>query len=279
MIQTQIPIRHHALAGRELLFALPPQDLTAHPVPLLFIHGAFAAAWMWADNFLPWFAGQGYRSYALSFSGHGNSAGGEDLDRLSIADYVEDVRLAAAWLQEQYPRLPALIGHSMGGFVIQKYLERCRASAAALLCAVPPQGLLLSQFNLLARKPALLMELNDILRGEKVRLNTVREALFAQPVSPAILERFGKHLQLESRRAFWDMSVFDLPRLPADLRPPLLVIGAEKDVLVPAFLAEATARTYRQEARILKGMGHAITHEQDWSLAAGVVRDWLDATL
>ena len=231
---------------------------------------------MWADNFLPWFAGQGYPSYAISLSGHGKSAGGDDLDHLAIADYVEDVEIAVAWLQERYPRLPALIGHSMGGFVLQKYLERHRAPAAALLCAVPPQGLLLSQFSLLARKPGLLMELNNILRGNEVKLETVCEALFAQPVDQAILRRFGECLQLESQRALWDMSVFDLPLLTADSRPPLLVIGAEKDELVPAFLVQATARTYSLEAHLFKGMGHAVTHEQDWPRVAEKVRDWLD---
>ncbi|MDR0736496.1 MAG: lysophospholipase [Zoogloeaceae bacterium] len=275
----ELSMQHHTLAGRELLFALPPASMTARPVPLLFIHGAFAAAWMWADNFLPWFARQGYPSYALSLSGHGNSAGGDNLDDLAIADYVEDVKLAVAWLEERHPRLPALIGHSMGGFVLQKYLERQCVPAAALLCAVPPQGLLLSQFNLLARKPGLLMELNSILRGNEAGLETVREALFAQPTSHAILKRFGERMQLESQRALWDMSIFDLPLLTADLRPPLLVIGAEKDELVPAFLVQATARTYRLEAHIFPGMGHAVTHEQDWPLVAEKVRDWLDATL
>ena len=273
------PVQGHFLAGRELLFALPPKDARARPVPLLFIHGAFAAAWMWADNFLPWFARQGYHSYALSLSGHGNSAGGGDLDTLSIADYVEDVKLAVAWLQERYPCPPALIGHSMGGFVIQKYLESQRAPAAALLCAVPPQGLLLSQFNLFARKPGLLMELNDILRGREPMLRTVREALFARPVSHAVLERFSKHLQLESQRALWDMSIFDLPLLTVDLRPPLLIIGAEKDELVPVFLVQATARTYSLEAHVFTGMGHAVTHEQDWPLVAEKVKVWLDETL
>jgi non-heme chloroperoxidase len=267
------------LAGRELLVALPPEGAIARPVPLLFIHGAFSDAWLWADNFLPWFAGQGYRSHAVTFSGHGNSKGGADLDSLAIADYVEDAALAVAWLQQQYPRLPALIGHSMGGFVIQKYLEHYHAPAADLLCAVPPQGLLLSQFNLFARKPGLLMELHNLLRGKAVEPETVRTALFAQPVSRATLERVGAHLQRESQRAFWDMSVFDLPRLPADRRPPLLILGAEKDELVPAFLVEATARTYALEAHIFKGMGHAVTHERDWPLVAQKVKDWLDETL
>ena len=278
--QTDIPLHAHPHAGREILFTLPPEGVTPHPTPLLFLHGAFAGAWMWTDNFLPWFARQGYCGYALSLRGHGASEGGDHLDALSINDYVEDTEAAVAWLSGQHTRPPALIGHSMGGFVIQKYLESHRAPAAALLCAVPPQGLLLSQFNLLAQRPGLLMDLNKLLSGEDVRLSTVREALFAQPTHNTLLEHFRSHMQLESQRALWDMSsVFNLPLLPAMLRPPLLVIGAEKDVLVPAFLVEATARTYSVEAHIFKGMGHAVTHEKDWTQVAELLKGWLDETL
>ncbi|MDR1889986.1 MAG: alpha/beta hydrolase [Zoogloeaceae bacterium] len=276
---TDIPLHTHRLAGREILYALPPEGVDPHPTPLLFVHGAFAGAWMWADNFLPWFARQGYRSYALSLRGHGESEGGDNLDALSIADYVEDTEAAIVWLAEKHPRPAALIGHSMGGFVVQKYLENNRAPAAILLCAVPPQGLLLSQFNLLAQRPGLLMDLNQLLSGENVQLPTVREALFGQPVDNALLKRFRASMQLESQRALWDMSVFNLPLLPAMLRPPLLIVGAEKDVLVPAFLVETTARTYNMEAHIFKGMGHAVTHEKDWPQVAELLKNWLDATL
>jgi non-heme chloroperoxidase len=277
--QPPIPLHTHHHAGREILYTLPPEGVAPHTTPLLFLHGAFAGAWMWADNFLPWFARQGYCSYALSLRGHGGSAGDANLDALSITDYVEDTEAAVAWLSTQHAQPPALIGHSMGGFVVQKYLENNRAPAAALLCAVPPQGLLLSQFNLFTQRPGLLMDINKLLSGEDVGRATVREALFAQPVDDALLERFRARMQLESQRALWDMSVFNLPLLPAALRPPLLIIGAEKDVLVPAFLVEATARTYSLEAHIFKGMGHAVTHEKDWPQVAARLKSWLDETL
>jgi non-heme chloroperoxidase len=48
----------------------------AHETPLLFVHGAYTAAWCWDENFLPWFAEQGYAAYAVSLSGHGPAAGG-----------------------------------------------------------------------------------------------------------------------------------------------------------------------------------------------------------
>jgi non-heme chloroperoxidase len=272
---TDSTLQNTLIDGRELLSMHPPQGVVPHETPLLFIHGAFAGAWMWADNFLPWFARQGYASHALSLRGHGRSEGGEQLDLFSIADYVVDVEAAVAWMEERGWPAPVLIGHSMGGFVIQKYLERNRAPAAALLCAVPPQGLLLSQFNLFAKKPDLLFDLNRVLEGGSISLTAVREALFAQPVDDALLEYFQRKMQLESQRAIWDMSVFNLPMLPAELRPPLIVIGAQKDLLIPAFLVEATARTYSQKAHIFPGMGHAVTHERDWQKVAGLVDEWL----
>jgi pimeloyl-ACP methyl ester carboxylesterase len=42
-------------------------------VPLLFLHGALADAWVWDEHFLPSFAAQGYDAHALSFRGHGTS--------------------------------------------------------------------------------------------------------------------------------------------------------------------------------------------------------------
>ena len=36
----------------------------SHPVPLLFIHGAWHAAWCWDEHFLSFFADKGYRAVA-----------------------------------------------------------------------------------------------------------------------------------------------------------------------------------------------------------------------
>ena len=90
-----------------------------HPVPLLFVHGAWHAAWCWDENFLSFFADHGYRAVALSFRGHGNSPSNKPLRSLSVSDYVKDVSSVAAEL----PTPPVIIGHSMGGLIVQKYLE------------------------------------------------------------------------------------------------------------------------------------------------------------
>ena len=59
--------------------------------PLLFVHGTGHAAWCWDEFFLPYFAGRGFDSYAVSLRWHGKSEGTENLKWTSVADYVADV--------------------------------------------------------------------------------------------------------------------------------------------------------------------------------------------
>ena len=250
-----------------------------HKTPLLFIHGAFTGAWCWEEHFLSFFAEAGYAAHALSLSGHGSSRGREKLDTLSIADYVDDVREVV----EQLSAPPVLIGHSMGGFVVQKYLEQHAAPAAVLMCTVPPQGMMGVAFNALFARPALLSNLNDMMAGGQASYESLREALFAQEVTQDDLKRFYHLAQPESHRAIWDMTLFNLPsasRIVENLasiaaRPRLLVIGAEHDHLMPASTAQMTARTYGVEAEIFPGMGHGLMLERDWRIVAARILAWM----
>jgi len=243
----------------------------AKDTPLLFIHGAFTGAWCWEEHFLPFFAEAGYAAYAVSLSGHGHSRGRDYLDSLSIADYVADVVEAAAGL----PAPPVLIGHSMGGFVVQKYLEEHAAPGAVMMCSVPPQGLMSASFGLMFSQPDLMRDLNRLMGGGAVALESLRDALFAQPVGMDDLARFYRWSQPESHRAIWDMTLFNLPH-PARIGDlPLLVVGAEHDHLIPPALVQMTAERYGVAAEIFPGIGHGLMLERDWRQVAERIRNWL----
>jgi non-heme chloroperoxidase len=244
---------------------------TSKATPLLFIHGAYAGAWCWEEHFLPFFAEAGYASYAVSLSGHGGSRGRERLDHLSIADYVADV----VEVIERLPRPPVLIGHSMGGFVVQKYLERHMTPGAVLMCSVPPQGLMSAAVGVMFSRPSLFMDLNNLMAGGKGAVDSLREALFAQPIGFDDLKRFYRASQPESHRAIWDMTMFDLPHPSRIHDVPMLVLGAEHDHLMPASTAEMAARRYGVEAEIFPGMGHGLMLERDWRKVAQRILDWL----
>ncbi len=262
-------------ARLEILSRPSPQPRPAFP-PLLFLHGAYTAAWCW-EHYLPYFAAAGFDCHALSFSGHGGSLRRDHLDSYSIDDYVNDVVATVATL----PAPPVLIGHSMGGFVVQKFLERHSAPAAVLMCAVPPQGLAAAAFGMLFERPGLCADLNRMMAGRPVALDRLRAALFAQPVPVADLARYYRLAQPESHRAIWDMMLFGLPHpgrvlqgLPGGA-DSLRVLGAGHDLIIPAALVDMTARSYGTGATLYAGMGHGLMLEADWHRPARDIVAWL----
>lgn len=245
-------------------------------VPLLFLHGAYVGAWCWAEHWLPWFAAQGHPAFALSLRAHGRSGGRERLNDFGLADYADDL-LAAL---EQIDRAPILVGHSMGALVAQKALERgIDCPACVLVCPVPPFGVLPATFSLAMMRPALFAQIQAMAAGHRVSLDALQQAMFSGPLEADRLQRIYARMQPESRRALLDMSGWGLPQPWRAPRIPTLVLGAERDVLIPAALAESSAGMLGAEYRLLDGLGHAVMLEAGWQVAASAVRDWLGATV
>jgi len=91
----------------------------------------------------------GIRLYAPSLRGHGASSGRDRLRWIRLRDYVDDVADAVAHL----PAQPILIGHSMGGFLVQKYLEEHAARGAVLVAPIPPTGAWRAALYILRQHP------------------------------------------------------------------------------------------------------------------------------
>jgi len=255
----------------ERLELLRSGDDSSEHAPILFLHGAFAGAWCWAEQFMPYFAERGLDCYAVSLRGHGGSAGRERLTWHSLGDYVDDLAEAI----EHIGRPPVVVGHSMGGMVAQKYLERAPLPAVALLASVPPQGLLAATMSLALLKPDVLTELNGLLYNGRASLEAMRQALFAGPVAADRLTRYYRLMQPESPRAIWDMTFFDLPQIWRMKLPPMLVLGAEGDLMVPAKEVELCAQTYGVSAQIFPAMGHAMMLDAGWQNVAERIIEWL----
>jgi pimeloyl-ACP methyl ester carboxylesterase len=244
----------------------------ARTTPLLFVHGAYAGAWLWDKHYLPYFAKRGWDAVAFSLSGHGESEGRERLNGFSIRNYVQDLRELVASL----PAPPVIIGHSMGGLVVQKFLEEAEVPGVVLMCSVPPHGLLGSTMSLLWSRPSVLFDLARIIGGSDPQLDSIQEALFHQPVDRAVLHECFMFMQPESMRALWDMNGFDLP-LPARMRrPPMLILGAGGDIIIPPALVEATGRALHCPVEIIPNVGHALMLESDWKAAPARIAEWLE---
>ena len=246
----------------------------SHPVPLLFVHGGWHAAWCWDEYFLDFFADKGYRALALSLRGHGRSPTPKPLRACSVADYVDDV----ASIADSLSTPPVVIGHSMGGFVVQKYLESRDAPAAVLVASVPSRGGAGAAFRRMKRYPW--NTVRAALTGKSLRAvadtpQLCRESFFsASTPEPQVLQ-YHARLQEESARATWlDMMLLNLPR-PKKVTTPLLVVGAERDAMFTPSEERTTARAYNTDAEIFPDMGHDMMLEPGWAAVAERIHLWL----
>jgi pimeloyl-ACP methyl ester carboxylesterase len=255
---------------RETIVRLP--DAPHKMPPVVFVHGAWHAAWCWDEYFLAYFARHGYPAYAFSFRRHGTSAGSTSLRRCRIADYVADL---AAFVQ-QFPAPPILVGHSMGGLVVQKYLERASVPAAVLLASVPPQGALQATLRTIKRIPWQFIKANLQLRLYPLveTPELTRAAFFSRALPEAALLKYFRLIQDESYLAFLDMLLLSLPR-PGRVATPLLVLGAEQDAIFRPHEVRATALSYGTEAVLFPDMAHDMMLEPNWQAVADTIIGWL----
>lgn len=269
-------VERRLLHGEEQLELLwCPETTDAGRTPLVFVHGAHVGAWCWEEHFLPWFASRGFPVYAVSLRGHGASGGRERLNRFGLADYARDL----AGVVASIGRPPVLIGHSMGGMVVQKYLGIAAegdCAAAVLACPVPSFGLLPSTFALAWTRPALFAGIQSLAAGGSASPQVLAQAMFAAPMEQARLAGIHRRMQPESQRALMDMSGWSLPQFWTMQRPPMLCLGAERDVLIPASGVQASARMLGAEYRELQGLGHAVMLESRWEAAARPILAWLE---
>ncbi len=234
----------------------------SYEMPLLFVHGSCHAAWCWDENFLPYFAENGFDSYAVSLRGHGESEGSEQLKWSSVSDYVEDVLQAALGL----PKFPVVVGHSLGGLVVQKFLEKNIS---------PARGMLWSGLRLYFKNPFLF---NKVFLKQDIQMiygtpQLVKRNLFSADADDAQIAEYTKRLGKESYRAFWEM-IYHLPKLKL-VKTPLLVLGAENDIIVAPKEIKKTARAFNADYKIYPKTAHDLMLERGWKSVADFMIDWL----
>jgi len=243
-----------------------------HPVPILFVHGAWHAAWCWDQHFLSFFADKGYRALAVSFRGHGNSPTDKPLRTCSVADYIEDVSSVADSLSTP----PVIVGHSMGGLIVQKYLESHDAPAGVLMTSMPPHGNIGSALRWIRQHPWHFTKM--AMTGKALPYistpQLARERFFSSHTPESDVLGYAAQLQEDSSRIGIDCLALSLPR-PKRVRTPLLVLGADEDGAHTRKEILATAHAYRTEAEFFPNMGHNMMLEPGWADVAQRIHSWL----
>lgn len=237
--------------------------------PILFVHGMWGGAWMW-DNYLGFFAGRGYTCYALNLRGHHGSRPVADIGRVPFADHVMDARGVVAALGN-----PILVGHSMGGLIVQKLAELLDPPAVVALTPAAPRGIFPLCTLELARLSA--RHLHEMLLARPVvpSFDEVEALLFGR-IPPGDRRQAFERLVPESGRTTFDIAVKGVPVDAGRVRCPMLVAAGREDRITPVKMVRKIARKYGAELRIYDGHAHMVLLEPGWEEIARDMAAWLD---
>ena len=240
--------------------------------PLLFVHGAWHGAWCW-ERFLPWFANRGWTSHALDLRGHGETPNDRSLRFTRNKHYVEDV----AAVVDSLDVLPIVIGHSMGGLVLQSYLESTTLPGAVLLAPDPVGGAWRATLRVMRRHPVkflkanLLWDLKPLVEDRAI----AADLFFTDDISPEDMERHWERLQGDSYLAYLDMLFFVRPR-PQLVHTPVSIIAGSEDRIFGLNELRRTAGAYGTELIVMDGAAHDLMLGPRWERTAEAVAEAIE---
>jgi alpha-beta hydrolase superfamily lysophospholipase len=241
-----------------------------HKTPLLFQHGAWHGAWCW-QLWIDYFASLGYEVHAISLPGHGKSSfNKKHINLYTLKDYVETLASQA----ESISPKPVVIGHSLGGAIVQKYLQNHQLPGAILLSTLPSKGMLPMILRLIQRHP--LPALSGLLTWnvyEWARTPELAQDLFLNSKTGIDAIEFQKKLVREATLPGIE-ACFPFAKInPA--KTPVLVVGAEKDNIFTVEEQESTAKKYNGKSVIIKNEAHNLMMESSWQQTANVIDNWI----
>ncbi|MFN2566311.1 MAG: alpha/beta hydrolase [Gemmatimonadaceae bacterium] len=238
-------------------------------LPLLFIHGLFAGAWMF-ERWMQYFAERGRAAYAVDLRGHGSSDAIDDQGRVGLGDYVADALGAVRAVDRA-----VVVGHSLGGLIAQKLAELGALRAAVLVSPAPPRGISPLSLRLMARQakylPALLLSREIRVGRDDADAIILNRVPFAERAT--VFSRF----EPDSGRAGREITLGAIAVDQRRVRCPMLVLAGDEDRFIPLRVARRVAAKYGAPLRILPGRGHLMMREPGWAEAAAEIEKWVES--
>ncbi|MCH7789486.1 MAG: alpha/beta hydrolase [Acidobacteria bacterium] len=249
-------------------------SVTGEGPPLVLVHGYTGDVSEW-ENQIEEFAGE-FRVLVLDNRGHGQSEAPADIEAYTVELMVEDTLavIAVAGFEKYH-----LVGHSMGGYLVQRYLETHDVPAAILLAAVPPRGAIGVALRTLRAHPTAMLKTVFQLRLWPLVATPelTRDILMRSDSTDEEAQQLQARLQDDSFRAF--LGMITRPVKKPKTSPPVLVMGAEQDRVVSPKEVQATAERYDTEAVMMPAMAHDMILDPEWQSIVDTMTAWIDETL
>lgn len=252
------------------------------PKQVVFVHGMFMTPLCW-EHWVERFSREGIKCLAPAWPGRDGSiadlrAAHPDarLGRLGLGDVVEHFTSRILALKEK----PAIVGHSMGGLVVQILLARGLATAGVAIDSAAPVGVSSYKWSFLKSNWTMI---NPFRSKDAPHMLTFEQFQYA----------FANTLPLDEQRAAYERYVVpESRRVPRDSlgevgqvdftvqRPPLLLVAGAEDHIIPSSLNRANYERWRKSTAVtdfheFAGRDHFLIGSKGWEEVADHCLAWL----
>jgi 3-oxoadipate enol-lactonase len=227
--------------------------------PLVFLHGIGGAARAWRGQIAAF--GDRYRAIAWDMPGYGGSAPLPSANIATLADALQD------FLQQIGAHRPIMVGHSIGGMIVQQWLTKHPRDAAAVVLAQTSPAFGKAEGDW--QKQFIEARLGPLDRGETMKTlapSLVKELVGDNPEAGGMqLARdcMGNVPEASYRAMMLALLGFDQRKALGDINVPVLVLSGSKDNNAPAPMMAKMATHIPSATYIeLEGAGHLVNLEQ-----------------
>lgn len=174
---------------------------------------------------------------------------------------------------------PILIGHSLGGVIVQHLLDRGLGAAGVAINPAPTPGVPLYPHAIRSALPVFIDPLSW--RKAKTMSRDFFASRFAQTAPRAEVDRlYDRYIVPTPGRVYWNGVVNPIRiRWDNPQRAPLLLIGGEIDLIADAAMTSAIYRKQsrapsRTDLRIFAGRSHWTCIDDGWEDVADAALEW-----
>jgi len=249
---------------------------------IVFIHGMFQNPKSW-EKWIAYFSEKGYTCIAPAWLLHQGVPADlrtfppEGLGDLQLTTIVNEMERVVNSLPEK----PILIGHSVGGLIVQLLVQKGMAEMGVPISSVAPNAMLAFDWGFM-KNSALIA--NPFKGNEPfyTDLESFHESFCNTMSMEETHKAFEETATHDSRNVLRDC-MGEAGHIDTELpHAPLLFIGGEEDEIIPYELNRRNAEAYTDEGSIVDfkafpNRGHWICGQPGWEEVAAYVSEWLTA--
>jgi len=252
------------------------------PGTIVFITGAFVHHSCW-DEWSAYFESKGYKTVVPPWPHKNDSPetlrnslpnSGIASNRLaSLTDYYDNTI-------RRLPGKPVLIGHSIGGLIVQLLLQRGLGLSGVAIHSVPPQGIITFKISFLKAGWGPLGFFTPVKKAFLMSFTQWKFAFTNGMDCDAQKEAYYKFAIPESKLIVRDTITKAAKVNFKNPHAPLLITAGSDDNTIPASLNYANYKKYKKNNSItdykeFKGRNHFVLGQPTWKEDADYILEWI----